>query len=475
MRRRRALALLAAAAAAPAPVSSAGLDPATRERLSDDRDRMVWIVLQTGAAGPQAAGDLLRFGSPARRAYDFPSIMTTAAEVRAGDLLDHHHKPVLAGVEVVAPPLVNAVLLVLLRLNQVLFYARMGAITYGAINLSLGPPAAFADRPGAATASVRAAIEAVVRAGIPVVVAAGNDGPAPGLVNPWALAEGVIIAGATDAAGTRVFGRSARFTPDQLAGRILVGAHGMDVAGQPAGWMPASQCAWLPGATPGAPVPVAPVSGTSQAAGAISRMLALPHQAMALLRAKISPQAPLAVTNPPFLLGYLDWPDPARHPVGQLPEEAAQAVFRQGLRRRHLSGLQLEVELAAKERFVRKLMGSNFDLDMRYGPRLVSNLLLAAARPVEGADAAALGAGYVSPSWLMGVISNLRMSHLPRLLLPPGHERRLEWARRLAASDEKLFSQDEAERIWTYGSCYTLQDVLAVEGEGNGDGAHALR
>ena len=439
------------------------MDPDTRERLSDERNSVVWIVLPTGTAGPQAAGNLLRFGSPTHRAYDFPSLETVAAQVRSGDLLDHHQAPVLAGAEVVAPPLVDAVLRVLHRLNQVLFYARMGAITYGAVNVSLGPPAAFADRPGAASSNVRAAIEAVVRAGIPVVVAAGNDGPMPGLVNPWALADGVIIAGATDAAGTRVFEHSARFTPDQLKGRLLIGAHGMEVAGQPAGWMPASQCPPAPGATPAASKPISPVSGTSQAAGAISRMLALPHQAMALLRAKISPQAPISVTNPSFLLGYLDWPDPARHPVGQLPEEAAQAVFRQARRRHQFTGVQFKVDPAVKERFAQKLLAGNFDLEMRYSPRFVANLLSAAARPISGADAAAVGTGFVSPSWLMGVISDLRMSHLPHLLLPPGHHRRLEWARHLAASDERLFSQDEAERIWTYGSCYTLQDVLAVD------------
>lgn len=99
-------------------------------------------------------------------------------------------------------------------------------------NMSLGPPSSFYRAEPEWDAPVPRALQAAANRGLIAVVAVGNEGDvAPGFVNPWSMVPGVISVGAWDHRTDGVWSGSSTGHPDIPEAWPDVVAPGVDVIG----------------------------------------------------------------------------------------------------------------------------------------------------------------------------------------------------------------------------------------------------
>lgn len=99
-------------------------------------------------------------------------------------------------------------------------------------NLSLGPPSSFFRTDPELDAPVPRALQAAAELGLIAVVAVGNEGEhAPGYVNPWSMSPSVISVGAWDHRAGTVWSGSSTGRPDIPESWPTVVAPGVDVIG----------------------------------------------------------------------------------------------------------------------------------------------------------------------------------------------------------------------------------------------------
>lgn len=101
----------------------------------------------------------------------------------------------------------------------------------GPINLSLGPPAGLLPMPYREDEPLNLATRRAAAEGKIAIFAAGNDGPKPGMLNPWCLAPWVVCVGAADLHGEAVtlWPQSSRGRLGDPTFRLSVVAPGVDI------------------------------------------------------------------------------------------------------------------------------------------------------------------------------------------------------------------------------------------------------
>ena len=351
----------------------------------------------------------------------------------------------------------------LTQLFRIALYDDIQAFEISALNISIGPPKHLLKRHRTADRTIRRAYSKIVKDhGIPVVTSAGNDGPVLGLLNPWALADGVIAAGATDAEGKRLWTRSSRAaTKRDVEGIRFFVAHGENTIGPLASglrkteeMLQAEKQVDMAAAVGTENVGSYAVrSGTSFAAGVVSHLLCYPHQMMMLLRGYAS--AMERIDNyqmKAFVRGYIDTGIDESHPV-----------FKNRLvdKRYHFGGLRIPIDRARKEQLFKCLSGNAIDVSIRYSPDFVFEFLKAIARPVPGSTTNETGYGFVSEMTAAIYLREARYSTLIQLLAPSDDPRRKSWLEIAEEDgDPQLFSEREVAAITDYCRNYDL--VLAL-------------
>lgn len=426
--------------------------------LQDDPDRAVLAALVT----PPKQADTLARTLGLRNYGAFHFVDTIVTRTSAADLLAWQARDDVLLIEPITDDMGRRVTDLLTELYRVVLYHHLGSFHPAVLNLSIGVPREWLNQGLTADRVVHRALQTVsTDVGIPVVMSAGNDGPAPGLINPWALAPGVFIVGATDEDGTRLWERSSRFASCGAAGRRFFVAHGENTVGALASddtktpeQLAAEQIvdlAAIVGADNVARYSVR--SGTSFAAAKLSRAICLVHQAVKLLQARASTNTGIGqATLEPFVRAYIDSGFDRGHPVfaNRLADE-----------RRHFGPPTYPLTVERKQQYWALLVSNAIDLPIRYTPLVVERLLRKAARPVPGCDADTAGAGFVSWEAVAETLRALRMSDLIALFGDPDDTRNDAWRQTLAeAGDPLLFDPEDIGNVNEY--CQNCDLVLGL-------------
>lgn len=256
------------------------------------------------------------------------------------------------------------------QIHRVEFFDNLGVFRAGVLNLSIGPPRRLIGKDASAERTVRRVLRDLLEGhGVPIVMSVGNDGPEPGLTNGWAT-EGVLLATAMNAAGTELWPRASRFVAPMPGELTLFGAHGIDTIG------PRSDCrakskeeieaeertrlADVVGQENLRCFELA--SGTSFAAGILSRQVCLVHQAMGIIALKLSSStaANVELEVPPFIRAYIDNTFDRGH-----------IAFRNRLvdTQQHFGPLRTTISSAERQDAWEMLVGNAANISIRYGPR----------------------------------------------------------------------------------------------------------
>jgi hypothetical protein len=430
--------------------------------LQEDPARPVLAAL---VSAPKGAEQLAR--ALGLKQYGiFHYIDTVITRAPASRLLEWQERDDVVLIDPIVQVMESRVTNLLTEIYRIVLYRHLGTFHPAVLNLSIGVPREWLNQGLTADRVVHRAIEYVVgRLEIPVVMSAGNDGPVPGLVNPWALARGVLIAGATDAQGTRLWSRSSRFAQNSSQAQAFFVAHGENTIGA----LPLGQQKTAEQLTAERDIDLAAIvgpehvahysvaSGTSFAAATLSRAICLVHQAIATLKARASTNAAVGTaTLEPFVRAYIDSGFDRRHPVfaNRLADE-----------RRHFGPPSYPLTAQRKQQFWNLLVGNAIDLNMRYSPASVEQVLGRSARPVKGLDQDAVGAGFVSWQAIAETLRDLKMSDLVDLFGDAADPQTPEWRRALVtAGDPPVFDASEVDRFDDYCQKYDLVLGLRLSG-----------
>lgn len=448
--------------AQPATVA-AKIDWRAEAYLRDDPDQPVVAAI---VAKPGQAASLARdLGLESYGVFDY--IDTVVTRVAAGKYLEWQDRDEILLIDPIDNSLSRRVTDLLTQLYRVILYDDLGSYQPAVLNLSLGVPRQLIGKGLSAERVVHSAIELIIdRQGIPVVMSAGNDGPQPGLINPWALARGVYIVGAADEKGTHLWAQSSRFLPGASVDRAFFVAHGENSVGAlPLGQpktpaeIEAERNIDLAGIVGAENVDYYSVlSGTSFAAASLSRAICLLHQAIAALRARAAATTPVGVefAIDPFIRAYIDLGFDRTHPAftNRLVDD-----------RKHFGSLTIELEPAQKQQFVDMFLTNGIDIRLRYTPDAVERFLRRAARPIGAMDADLVGAGFVSWDTVAALLTSLRMSELVEIFAEPGEPQRDVWRAALTASGDPLvFDSGDIRRFNQYCQNYDLILGLRLSG-----------
>jgi hypothetical protein len=271
----------------------------------------------------------------------------------------------------------------------------------GVINLSLGPAGGGFDP----QAPLQIATRQAHRLGVPVVVAAGNEGPAPGSLQPLAWAPWVLAVGATDGRGTQLLPSSSRGRPGGRGPTVVaIGQSEVVLEG-------------LPDFEP----------GTSFAAPKVARLALWLRQVLSLLLGNLQAAASTApgqdwfALSAPVPFAVLGIADTGIDPRALRPLPAAvQAAVASGA-----TGLQLSrssAELSWLQRWLAECQRNGLRWPSAgpgtalASPALVKRALQMAALPMPGYRRHEVGAGFVAQPQVSRWLTDLRPSQLALLL-----------------------------------------------------------
>lgn len=362
-------------------------------------------------------------------------------------------------IELLDPAMSNRVAGVLQAL-QTLSLQHGAMYRIGALNISLGVPKALLTQNRSGENVVRRALSQFAsRHGVPVVMSIGNDGPVAGLVNPWGLADGVVLATATDADGSTYWPTSSRFRPGELGDRDLFAAHGYLSVGAFARGSrktPAMledekrvNLTQLVGAGNEALYRVD--SGTSYAAAELTRTFCALHQAVGLLHGAMSATSPLRVEIPPFIRAYLDTGIDTSHPLFEKRLANRTPIY---------GGLTIEIARERRQNLHRLLL-SGARLRFEYSRTSALAILKAAAKAVPGTTRDETGHGFISLGSLLSYLSQWRTADLGRFFLPAdAASSRLRSL--FETNDAPVFTTDEIAAIGEYCTRFDLILMHAI-------------
>lgn len=384
--------------------------------------------------------------SPDRQAH-FDETHTLIVRASPDKLLAAATNPGVRQIEIVADAAANRVAAILRALHT-LNRQSEGMYRFGALNISLGVSRQLEGKHRSAEATIRRALSHFVRrTKVPVVMSIGNSGPVAGLVNPWALADGVVVATATDAAGQVLWPGSSRFRPGENGGRDIFAAHGyLSIGAYAAGstkteaMLDAEKQVDLTAVVGAGNERLYRVdSGTSYATAEVTRAICVIHQAVHMLRAQLSAIDALSFQLPPFIRAFIDTGVDVGHPLFANRLADRSPVY---------SGLRLKVTPQRRQILHRLALGSQ-PLRLDYDRAVVIAILKAAARPVPNTTADQTGHGFVSTQIVLDHLASWRMADLARIfgdpLMGEGH-------RAPAPHDAALpvFTEEEIGMISTY-------------------------
>lgn len=381
-------------------------------------------------------------------------ISTLVLHAPANALLAIADQPSIRQIEIIDDDIEERVASILHALHMI--GLRQGTMyQFGALNISLGVPKTKLGKFRGGEQTIRRALEHLVsHHQIPVILSLGNDGPTPDLVNPWALAKGVIAAAAVDSEGKQLWPGSSRFGPGGGAGYDLFAAHGYLSVG-----------AWA-GGTPKTPAMLEAEkkidlkklvgegnerlyrvdSGTSYAAAEITRAICQIHQAIHLLRLQATATLGLEVVLPQFVRAYVDTGVDTNHPM-----------FRNRLADRTPinGGLSISFERSRRQllhRFILESAELNFD----YSPKIVLALLKRAAVPVPNTTVDETGYGFVSRGLVSAMLSNLTYADLITFFSAASGARLADLQKQATSLSKPLFLPDEVSKFSAYCADYDL-------------------
>lgn len=418
-------------------------------RAMGDRSAFAAIHYQ----GDDWRGFLVRCGGRGREER-FAETLVLQAPARA--LIAAADHPEVEAMEIIDDRIVGPVDNLLHQLGRIYREHRVGIFRPAVVNVSIGPPRALLNKRRAAEAAVRRAYRAITRdLDIPVVTSAGNDGPAPGAMNPWADSEGVIVAAAADSEGRAIGALSSRptqFGPESAF--ALFAGYGMDSIGANGGektpaMLEAERRIDLASRVGAENLHLYRVdSGTSYAAAEISRIIGFAHQFTAALLAHLDGLTPTQTTLPPFLRAYVDSGVDRTHPIfaNRLADEP-----------RKYGGLPMEIAPARKQALIELLATANVDFNIGYGAGMARRFLKVIARPISGAAPEEAGFGFVDRAAAAGFIRSARADALVDLFAEDGDPRAKGWRAAFArAGEAPLLTAAEANAITGYCEKYDL-------------------
>jgi len=452
----RNLLAIAALCVAATLATAAPLRTEDREFLEDAGSVRVAASLQFNDEIPD---DLLPALS-ADRYLRLSEIATLVVHAPAHAVLAAASRPSIRVIEIIDDDMEERVAKILHALHMI--GLQQGVIhQLGALNISLGVQRVRLNTHRSAEQTMQRALEHLVRRRqIPVVLSLGNDGPAPDLVNPWALAKGVIAAAAAGVDGKELWSGSSRFKPGAGAGHDVFAAHGYLSIGPWAAGTPKTN-AMLEAEKK---VNLTKIvgegneklyrvdSGTSYAAAEITRAICQIHQAVHLLRLQASATSPLDGTLPQFVRGYIDTGVDASHPA-----------FKNRLADRTPMNGGLPVKFSASRRqALHQFVRGGARLDLSYGPQIVLALLKHAAKPVPNTNSDETGYGFVSRGLVADALRELTYVDFINLFSLETGARLASLQKQAASLSDPLFLPDEVSKLGAYCDGYDLVLMLRV-------------
>jgi hypothetical protein len=422
-------------------------------RLNDDPDHDLVAAVATKRGKEKAVVEALHITN----SEVFPEFGVVFVKAKAREILEWSDIDDVDFVDVLDDTQASVVYHLLAQLHRIEFLDDIGVFRPGVLNLSIGPPRSLIGQDSSGERTVQRAISDLIhRHGIPVVISVGNDGPEPGLTNGWAT-PGAFLASATNAAGTELWIRSSRFTVPMPANLTMFAAQGIDTIGPRANCRPKSQAerdaderAHLSDVVGPANVACFEIaSGTSFAAGFLTRCVCFAHQSMGILALKVSSLTPIDVNLnvPAFVRVYID-----------SGFDRAHAAFANRLADsgRVYGPLKVKISASEKQNAYAMLVSSGVDIVLRYSPEAVKQLLARASSPVGGLSREQVGEGFVSLASMKTMLSQLRYSDLVDLF---GRDdpRHAGWTNRLMQSrNPQVFTLEEVNDIEEYCNKYDL-------------------
>lgn len=440
-------------------IAEPALSKIDRDELAEMGAKPVFAVIHHEPRAGARVIETLGLG-----AWKFDFVDAVMARTPAEKLLVLAAHAQIRDIEIVDDAVAQEVRDLLVELSRVKLYEDIGAFRLSVLNISIGPPKELVNRNRSSEKTVRRALAKIVHAlELPVVLSAGNDGPIAGRMNPWAKADGVIAVGATDVNGMRVWSDSSYplSYSDESSWHFFV-AHGEKTVGPLASGAVRTPRMLEDEKEVDLAAIVGPEnvdsfsvrSGTSFAAGNLSRTLCHAHQMMELIRGFIDASAPLRHQMKPFVRGYIDSGIDRDHPA-----------FEKRLvdSRYHYSGLQIQISAERKRHLFNVLAGNAIDIRLRYTPDFAFRFLKRIARQVQGATPNQIGFGFVDNAAALQLLSEARYSTLIELFTPEDEPRRDKWLNAVTQEgDSLLFSADEVERIAKYCQDYDLILALSI-------------
>ena len=332
--------------------------------------------------------------------------------------------------------------------------APFGAVV---LNISIGPRRDLIGKDGSGERAIQRAITYLIEVrGIPVVMSAGNDGPEPGLVNRWAP-PGSFLATAANSNGSILWERSSRFVAPMPNDVAMFAADGIDTIGARAGCRPksaeqeeADRRAHLADVVGESNVSCFEVaSGTSYAAGNLTRSICLLSQALALLALKSNALTPIdqEIPIPPFVRAFIDSGFDRSHPV--FADRLADA-------RAHYGPMLITLSQAAKETVFRSLVGTGADVNIHYRPSAISALLRRAAAPMAPYKREQVGYGFISAQLIATMLTQLHFDDLVDALAEADPRRGIWVDRMRRLGNPVVFTDAEVSQIRSYCEKYDL-------------------
>ena len=436
------------------PVSAGlALTANSQGRLDDDPDHDLVAAVAAKRGRQKAVVEALHI----RSSQAFPEFGVIFVKAKAREILEWPDIDDVDFVDILDDTQAAVVYHLLAQLHHIESLDDIGAFRPGVLNISIGPLRSLIGQDASGERTVqRATNDLIHRHGLPVVISAGNDGPEPGLINGWAAPD-AFIATAANATGTELWTRASRFTAPIPANLTMFATQGIDTIGPRAGCRPKSQAerdaderAHLSDAVGSANVACFEVaSGTSFAAGFLTRYVCLAHQSLGILALKVSSLTPIEVDLdvPPFVRAYID-----------SGFDRAHAAFANRLAdsERHYGPLKINISRSEKQNAYTMLVASGVDIVLRYSPEAVKALLIRASSPVGGLNREQVGEGFVSSASMKTMLSQLRYSDLVDLF-GKDDPRRATWTDRLTHSQNPLvFTSKEVNDLDEYCNKYDL-------------------
>lgn len=371
-------------------------------------------------------------------AHAFPFIATVMGKIPASAALTLAESGGIRTIEIVDDGLVRGAYNLIQRLELLYAYRRMGMFRFAALSVSLAPSRMLINRRPLRTGEqmIRRALEVIANdLQVPVFIAVGNDGPVPGLMNPWAKGKNLIAVTAANMRGTRLYDKASRpasygaDAPWHLFsawGIHTVGALDRRATKTPQMLEDEKHVDLAALVGPEHVTSYSVRSGTSFAVPHLVRNACPFFLFSQHLQALADVPRGLTIQLEPHIRAIIDTAIDRNHPAFQ---------YRQADRRQIYSSLSYAINPAEKVAFHSLVTELGLDLDLTYRTEVVVRFLRAVAKPISGADDAD-GHGFVSFEASTEFIRRATLSDVVTLFAEDDDPRIEQWQVMLQRTDD---------------------------------------